>query len=129
MILECPNATRLWNQLSRTLEYFLGTHKISDTTTIYGFKRSESTTHQLANFLVTLAKSTTYKTYVAAVATDGQPPNYYRLLLMRLRYRLLLEMHKRVMDNDMDGFQNYWLHRQALGKLEQGHMKLEHLLC
>jgi hypothetical protein len=33
--------------------------------------------HQLANFLLTLAKSTIYKSYMAAIDTDGQPPNYY----------------------------------------------------
>jgi hypothetical protein len=32
------------------------------------------------------------------------------------------------MNNDMDGFQNYWLRKQALGKLEQGQLKMEHLL-
>jgi hypothetical protein len=52
--------------------------------------------------------------------TDGQPPNYYRLLLLRLRCRLLLEMHKNVTNNDVDGFQNYWLHKQAPGKLKKG---------
>jgi hypothetical protein len=70
MFLECPHATRLWNKLSRTLEYLLGTHKISVTTVIYGYKRSNSTEHQLANLLPTLAKSTIYKTYMAAKDTD-----------------------------------------------------------
>jgi hypothetical protein len=114
----CPHATHLWNQLSRILEHLLGTHKISDTTVIYGYKRSDSTAHQLANFLLTLAKSTIFKTYMAAVGTDGQPPSYYyRLLLLHLRYRLFLEMHKSVTNNDMDGFRNYCLKTQALGKL------------
>jgi hypothetical protein len=65
---------------------------------------------------------------MAAMDTDGQPPNYYRLLLLRLRNRLLLEMHKNVTNNDMDGFQNYWLHKQALGNLEQEKQKMEHFL-
>jgi hypothetical protein len=47
-----------------------------------------------------------YKTYMAAIDADGQPPKYYWLLLLRLRYRLLLEMHKSAINKDMDGFQN-----------------------
>jgi hypothetical protein len=127
MILECTHTTRLWNQLSRTLQYLLETHKIA-TQVIYGYKRSDSTSHQLASFLLTMAKSTIYKTYMAAMDTNGQPPNYYRLLLLRLRCRLFLEMHKSVTNNDMVGFQNCWLHKKAPGKLEQGKLKMEHLL-
>jgi hypothetical protein len=65
---------------------------------------------------------------MAAMNTDRQPPNYYRQLILRLRSRLLLEMHKSVTNNDVDGFQNCWLHKQALGELEQGEMKMVHLL-
>jgi hypothetical protein len=98
------------------LEYLLGTHKISSTTVIYGYKRSDSTAHQLTNFLLALEKSTIYTTYMAAIDTDRQPPKYYQLLLLNLRYRLLLEMHKCVTNNDLERFQNCWLHKQALGK-------------
>jgi hypothetical protein len=90
-----------------------------------GYKRSDSTAHQLTNLLLTLAINTIYKTYMAVTDTDGQPPNYYRLLLLRLQYRLLLEIHKSVANNDVDRFQNY---KQALWKLEQGKLKMEHLL-
>jgi hypothetical protein len=58
---------------SQTLQYLLGTHKISGTTVIYGYSRSDSTAHQLANVLLTLAKSKICQTYMAAMDTDGQP--------------------------------------------------------
>lgn len=46
---------------------------------IYGYRRSESTTHQLPNFVPTLAKSTIYKNYMAAARdTDGRSPKYCR---------------------------------------------------
>jgi hypothetical protein len=40
-----------------------------------------------------------------------QGDTYYRLLLLRLPYRLLIEMHKSVTNSDMDGFLDYWLHK------------------
>jgi hypothetical protein len=89
-VLELHLETVIHNNLGIPAE----THNISDTTVIYGYKRSDNMAHQQANFLLTLTKSTIYKTYRAATDTDGQPPNYYQLLLLCLCYRLFLEMHE-----------------------------------
>jgi hypothetical protein len=85
---------------------------------IYGYNSSTSTAQQLANYLIVLGKSTIYKTYMAANAGHGPPPNYYRLVQLRLRYRMLLELYKSIANNNLDSFKSYWLHKQALANMQ-----------
>jgi hypothetical protein len=82
----CPHTGCLWNELSKPLEHPLRTQKISDTAVIYGYKRSDNTAQQLANFLLTVAKRNIFKTYMAAVDTDGRSAECHRLLPLRGRY-------------------------------------------
>jgi hypothetical protein len=106
--LEYQHATRLWNQVEKLLERLLGPHNINRKIVIFGYQRFDSTAYQLANFVIIMAKSTINKTYMASADEEGRTPNYYRLLMMRLKYRLHLELHRSIMDNDTDRFQNYW---------------------
>jgi hypothetical protein len=50
---------------------------------------------------------------MAASAEDRPPPNYYTPLQLRLRYRMLLELHKSITNNNLDSFKSYWLHKYA----------------
>jgi hypothetical protein len=47
---------------------------------------------------------------------------------MRLKYRLHLELHRSIMGNDTDRFQNFWLYRQVLGRMEEGRLMMEGLV-
>lgn len=51
--------------------------------------------------------------------TEGQPPNTYQLLLLQL-----LKMHHSVTNDDIEGFRNYCLHKQALASLNQGRLQM-----
>jgi hypothetical protein len=113
--------------VSNLLERLLGPHNINRKIVIYGYQRFDSTAYQLANFVIIMAKSTIYKTYMASAGEEGRTPNYYRLLMMRLKYRLHLELHRSIMD-DTDRFRNYWLYRQVLGKMEGGRLMVEGLM-
>jgi hypothetical protein len=95
MFLECPPANALWKRLNGTLQHLIGPHNVDSKVIIYGYNPSSSTAQQLANCLIVLGKSTIYKTYMAANAEHGPPPNYYRLL----QYRMLLELHKSLANN------------------------------
>jgi hypothetical protein len=95
---------------------------------IYGHQRFDSTAYQLANFVIIMAKSTIYKTYMASANEEGWTPNYYGLLMMRLKYRLHLDLHRSIVDNDTDRLQNYWLYRQVLGSMEGGRLMVEGLV-
>jgi hypothetical protein len=96
MLLECPHANALWKRLTGTLRHLIGPHNVDSKVIIYGYNPSTSTAQQLANYLLVLGKSTIHETYMAANAERGPPPNYYRLLQLRLRYRMLLELHKSI---------------------------------
>jgi hypothetical protein len=85
MFLECQHATRLWNQVEKLLERLLGSHNINRKIVIFGYQRFYSTAYQLANCVIIMAKSTIYKTYMASADEEGRTPNYYRLLMMRLK--------------------------------------------
>jgi hypothetical protein len=114
--------------VEKLLKRLLGPHNINRKTVIFGYQRFDSTAYQLANFAIIMAKSTIYKTYMASADEERWTPNYYRLLMMRLKYRLHLELHRSIMDNDTDRFQNYWLYRQVLGRMEGGRLMVDGLV-
>jgi hypothetical protein len=61
---------------------------------------------------------------MAANAEREPPPNYYRLLRLRLRYRMLLELHKSIANNNLDSFKRYLLHKQALENMQNGKLTM-----
>jgi hypothetical protein len=69
--------------------------------------------------MIGLAKSTIYKTFSAALNSAHHATNYKRMFQLRLQFRLQLEMHHSIWENDMETFQNYWLHN-ILGKISNG---------
>jgi hypothetical protein len=85
MFLECQHATRLWNACWVPTT---STGKIF----IYGYQCFDSTAYQLTNFVVIMAKSTIYKTYMASAGEERWTPNYCRLLMMQLKYRQIQKL-------------------------------------
>jgi hypothetical protein len=61
--------------VEKLLEWLLGPHNINRKIVIYGHQRFHSTAYQLANFVIIMAKSTIYKTYMASADEEGQTTN------------------------------------------------------
>jgi hypothetical protein len=90
MFLECPSVTDFWNQLTK----LLGPQQLQKKYILYGFPALHTTPQQIANYLIVLAKSTIYKTFLAATnSTHHHAANYQRMFQLRLHFRLQLEMH------------------------------------
>jgi hypothetical protein len=90
---------------------------------LYGYPVLHTTPKQLANYLIVLAKSTIYKTFLAD-NTHHQANNYKRMFRLRLQFRLQLELHHSIWNNDIETFSNYWLHNSILGKISNGRIIL-----
>jgi hypothetical protein len=65
-----------------------------------------------------------YKTYLATNNTHTKPPDYQRMLRIRLLFRLNLEMHYSTWKDDVEKFKSYWLHENILGQLQEGRILL-----
>jgi hypothetical protein len=102
-------------------EYVLVIHKNYSTTVIFGCQTH--TNWPLITLAIDAVCRDLHGHMAAAVDADDSHPATNTLLLLRLRNRLRLETCTSVTNNDMDLSQNYWLHRQELGTLEQGKLK------
>jgi hypothetical protein len=121
MFLECPYVTNFWASLTKTLHILTGLQQLHTKHIVYGLSDPHTTPQQLANYLIVLAKSTNYKTYIAATnSTHLQAANYQHMLRLRLQFRLQLEMHHAIWNNNLQTFQDYWLHKNVLGKISNG---------
>jgi hypothetical protein len=119
MFFECPTAIAFWVHLTKTLHDLLGPHPLQKRHILYGYLALDTTSQQLANYLLVLAKTTIYKTYLATKSTHQQPPDYQRMFRMRLQFRLHLEMHHSIWQHNIEIFTGYWLHRNSLGKIQE----------
>jgi hypothetical protein len=124
MFFDCPTVTAFWGRLIKTLHDLLGPHLLQKRHILYGYPTLDTTPHQLANYLLVLAKTTMYKTYMATNSTHQRPPDYKRMFRMRLQFRLHLEMHHSLWQNDIETVTSYWLHRNILRKMEDGRIIL-----
>jgi hypothetical protein len=124
MFFECPTAIAFWGHLTKTLHDLLGPHPLQKRHILYGYPTLDTTPQQLANYLLVLAKTTIYKTYLATNSTHQQPPDYQRMFRMRLQFRLHLEMHHSIWQHNNEIFTGYWLHRNILGKIQEGRIVL-----
>jgi hypothetical protein len=89
----------------------IGPHPLHKKQILYGYPTLDTTPQQLANYLLALAKTTIYKTYLATNNTHTKPPDYQRMLRVRLLFRLNLEMHYSTWKDDVEKFKSYWLHK------------------
>jgi hypothetical protein len=70
--LDWPQAAALWRRLTPTLHALIGLHPLHKKQILYGHTTLDTTPQQLANYLLALAKTTIYKTYVATNNTHTQ---------------------------------------------------------
>jgi hypothetical protein len=71
-----------------------------------------TTPQLLANYLLVLAKTT--------CSTHQHPPDNQHMFRIRLQFGLHLELHHSLWKNDIEAFTSYWLHRNILGKMQDG---------
>jgi predicted XRE-type DNA-binding protein len=69
MFLDCPSVIDFWNQLTNILHKLLGPYQLQKKQILYGYHVLHTTPKHLANYLIVLAKSTIYKTFLAAADT------------------------------------------------------------
>jgi hypothetical protein len=124
MFFDCPTATAFWGWLTKMPHDLLGSHPLQKRHILYGYPTLDTTPQQLATYLLVLAKNTMHKTYLAMNSTHQQPPNYQRMLRMGLEFRLHLEMHHSIWQHDIGTFTSYWIHRNILGKIQDGRIIL-----
>jgi exonuclease III len=123
MFIECPSAKQLWDYLNPILQALLGPHTLNKKLILYGYPTVQTIPQQLASYLLVLANVTIYKTYLAADnVVCQQDPNYTKIFRLRLTYRLQLELHHNIWNNNIIYFQNFWLHNNILGKLTNGQL-------
>jgi hypothetical protein len=84
------------------------------------------TPQQLPNYLQALDKTTIYEINLATNNPHHQPPDYQRMFRMRLQYRLHIEMHHSIWQHDIETFTSYLLHRNIVGKIQEGRIILNY---
>jgi hypothetical protein len=133
MFFDSPTVTAFWGRLTKTLHDLLGPRPLQKRHILYGYPTLDTTPQQVANYLLVLAKTTIYKTYMAKNSIHQRPPDYKLMFRMRLQFRLHLEMHHSLWQNDIETFTSYWLHRNILGNLQEGRIilndRISTLLC
>jgi hypothetical protein len=97
---DCPSVADFCNRLAKIHHILLGPHPLQKKRILYGYSTLDTTPQQLANYLLVLAKTTIYKTYLAMNRNHHHPPDYQRKFQMRLQYRLYTEMQYSLWTND-----------------------------
>jgi hypothetical protein len=120
MSFDCPTVTVFWGRLPKTLHDLPGPHPLQKRHILYEYPTLDTTPQQPADYLLVLAKIRIYKTYLETNSPHQQPPDYQSMFRMRLQYRLHLEMHHSAWQHDIEMFMIYWLHRNILGKIQDG---------
>lgn len=93
MFFHCNKTTPLWNYVSRKIEIINKSSALTCEQALIGFP-STNPASKLSNYLLALAKSTIYRTYMNLIKEeDPPPPNYLNILERRIQYRLTLEEH------------------------------------
>jgi hypothetical protein len=124
MLTDCSKVTPFWGRLTKTLYALIGPHPLHKKQIRYGYTTLDTTPQQLANYLLALAKTTIYKTYLATNNTHTKPPDYQRMFRIRLLFRLHLEMNYSTWKDDVEKFKSYWLQENILGRLQEGRILL-----
>jgi hypothetical protein len=91
-----PSVTAFWNSLGKIL------HELQALTHCRrnGYSTLGTTPQQLANYLLVLAKTTVYKTYLAKKSTHRHIPDWQRMFCVTFRGCWL---HRNILRKDNDG--------------------------
>jgi hypothetical protein len=62
--------------------------------------------------------------YLSPKNPQDKPPDYRRMYRIRLLFRLNLELHQSIRQDDIENYENYWLYKHILGSLQDGRVQL-----
>lgn len=115
MIFQCRAAAPLWTFASSKITTILGSqHPISLHQAIVGFPPTTSE-GRLSNFLLSLVKSTIYRTYMNYIKEESPPlPAYLQIFKKRIDYRIKLEEVHAELCKTTESYKTTFLINQAL---------------
>jgi exonuclease III len=114
MIFHCDQPTPLWKYVSSKIKIINQGHSLTFEQALLGFP-PVTPQAKLSNFLLSLVKSTIYRTYMNSIKEIESPkPNYLAIFKKRLQYRLSLEAHHAKLTRTEEHFQNQFFINDAL---------------
>lgn len=114
MIFECTQTKNLWKFVSHKIQIINKCPPLTLDQAILGFSFSTNQ-GRLTNFLLTLAKSTVYRTYMNLIKKEiPVTPHYLLIYKKRLQYRLNIESHHAKVRKDFTTLQSLFLINDAL---------------
>jgi uncharacterized protein YcgL (UPF0745 family) len=114
MIFHCKQATQIWRYTATKIQVITETTELTLQQALSGFPPTTPAA-RLSNFLLTLTKSTIYKTYINLIKQESPPiPNYLTILRRRIQYRISLEEFYAKTNQNLNRFQGAFLINDAL---------------
>ncbi len=94
MIFLCKTVKQLWEKVSKRISTINPTiERLTFSQALAGFPSKTPSARQM-NFLLNIAKSTIYRSYMNCIKDEApQPPAYLQILEKRINYRIALEEH------------------------------------
>lgn len=114
MIFHCDKTTPLWNFISQKVRILNQSLSLTHEEALIGFPPTTPSA-KLANFLLTLGKSTIYRTYTNVIKEESPlPPSYLAIFKRRIQYRLALEYHHASLTKTENKFKEIFMINNAL---------------
>lgn len=117
MFLQCTQVKPLWNYVSSKIAIINRSTLPNYEQLLVGFPANNPASN-LSNFMIVLAKSTIYRSYMNVVKQQNPPiPCYLKLYKRRLNYRLALEEHHSQVTGFYNKYEETFLINNALRRI------------
>lgn len=115
MIFHCNQTTQLWKHIFIKVKTINGSStSLTYEQALTGFPPTTPAS-KLTNFILALAKSTIYRTFMNCIKEQTPPaPNYLAIFKKRIQYRLTLEAHHAKLTGTEENFKKKFLINNAL---------------
>lgn len=124
ILLTCSKVKDLWFFVGQLIRQILG-EKLT-LSAIYSGYSKRTPQHQLANFLIGIAKSTAYYAALDMIKENRHPLPYKQIFVNRINKRLVLEFSWYSGRQDTDSFEQQWCISEALCKIDSDELILKH---
>lgn len=119
MVVECRQAAAMWRLVHAILKKLLGDRQVLLRDIFTCFKprnNSDAPTLAIANFILTLAKSTVYRVITTVFKDLRHPAAYDAVLKARIKARILKEYAWHLGRGDLNSFSAIWGTKEAICK-------------
>lgn len=114
MFFKCQQTKPLWNYISIKIAQINQTPLPNFEQLLIGFP-GKTPAKNLTNFLLTLAKSTIYRTYMNVIKEENpEVPCYLKIFKLRLKYRLAIERNYAALTGTQTNFEKTFLVNNVL---------------